>query len=364
MLSVLLAGSTTQAQWYNPAGCGCAPQVCQPICQPAYQTVPVTEYQQVTETVRRPVYETEYVEQPVTEYRPVTEQRTANVPTVSYQNVTEYRTVQRDYGGWQTNYQPIPRCDPCQYDNRPGITGWINRTAFAVRQSFTPAYTVQRNYIPRVVAQQVPYTRQVAIRGTRQVTYNVTKMVPHQTTRRVAVHKLRYKEEKVTAMRPITVMRSVPIGTRMTYGVSPYATTQTTLAPVPDSVGGARSAAGGSSGPSRTADRDSMFDGDDETVVPGREFRRNPVDSSARDSDTRRGFYETIPKRQQTVSRPARSEPTPKTVPSSPSVAKRTTSLPSIVRVSGWTARSQRSRGSVAGPRLTPPSVSVAEHSQ
>lgn len=357
-LCLALATTQAQAQFYSPASCNCAPQVCQPVCEPVYQTVPVTEYQQVTETVRKPIIETEYVEEPVTAYRPVTEQRTVAVPTVSYQNVTEYQTVQKNCGYWQTNYQPIAKCSPCQYDNRPGIMGWMNRTGYSFRQSFTPKYTVQRQYVPRMVAQTIPVTRQVATRSERQVTYNVTKMVPYQTTRKVAVNKVRYVDQKVTAMRPVTVMRSVPIGTRMTYGTPVIGGTRTTLAPVPDSVGGSRNANNGRT--DRTAERNDPFESNDETVIPGRQFRRQPVDSSLREGDARRSSYEAP-----VIKEPKRtpSAVQPKAPQASPTVAGRTNSVPSIVRVSGWAARSPRSRGPSSGPSLTPPSVALLEDS-
>jgi len=306
------------------------------------------------------VIETEYVEQPVTAYRPVTEQKTINVPTVNYQNVTEYQTVQRNCGYWQSQYQPVAKCAPCQYDSRPGLLGWMNRTGYSVRQSFTPNYTVQRQYVPRVVAQTIPINRTVAIRSERQVTYNVTKMVPYQTTRKVAVNKVRYVDQAVTAMRPVTVMRSVPIGTRMTYGVAPFGGTQTTLAPVPDAVGGSRNANSGST--NRTAERPGPFEADDnETVIPGRQFRRQPVDSSLREDDARRSSFEAP----RLISEPTRtlSAVQPQAPQASPTVAERTTSVPSIVRVSGWAARSRRSRGPSAGPMLTPPSVALLEDS-
>lgn len=210
-----------QSASFNNCGT-CAPvQSCevvqQPIMQTCYQTVPVTEYQQVKQTVKRPIVETRYVEQPVTEYVPVTEQKTCEVPTVSYQNVTEMRTQTRNMGYWVTNYQPNCKVSPCERDSRPGMAGWWNRTTQSARNAFTPAYTAQRQYVAKTCVQTVPVTRQVAIQGTRQVAYNVTTMVAKQSTRKVAVNEVRYVDEEVTAMRPITVMRTVPIGSQMAF---------------------------------------------------------------------------------------------------------------------------------------------------
>lgn len=210
-----------QSASFNNCGT-CAPVstcevVQQPVMQTCYQTVPVTEYQQVKQVVKRPIVETRYVDQPVTEYVPVTEQRTCEVPTVSYQNVTEMRTQTRNMGYWVTKYQPNCRPAPCEVDSRPGLAGWWNRTTTQATNAFTPAYTAQREYVARTCVQQVPVTRQVAIQGTRQVAYNVTTMVAKQSTRQVAVNEVRYVDEEVTAMRPVTVMRTVPIGSQMAF---------------------------------------------------------------------------------------------------------------------------------------------------
>ncbi|MFK7818402.1 MAG: hypothetical protein AB8G99_06775 [Planctomycetaceae bacterium] len=207
--------SPAQGQFFND-GCN----TCQPIVQSCYQTVPVTEYQPVRQTVRRPVYKTAYVDQPVTVYKPVTEQRTTEVPTVRYQNVTTYRTVNRDMGRWVTQYRPNPRMAPCQYDRRPGVIGWFNRTGYQLRSAFTPKYTPIRQYQPRMMACTVPQTRRVAVRGTRTVAYNVTRMVPTQTVQRRPVRRLTYVDEQVTVMRPQTTYRTVPMGTAVAYAPS------------------------------------------------------------------------------------------------------------------------------------------------
>lgn len=342
LLAMSVAGTTAQAQWYPTS------QVCQCL-QPAYQTVPVVEYRQVTQTVRRPVYETKYVEQPVTQYRPVVEQRTAEVPTVTYQNVTECRQVQTNGGRWVTNYRANPRLHPWQYDSRPDLMGWLNRTGYVIRQSFTPDMVPQRQFMAQTTVQNVPVTRQVAVRGTRKVTYNVTRMVPHQTTQTVAVPSVRYVDEKVTAMRPVTVMRTVQVGGVTTTAFAPQMNSRTALVPVPD--------ASSASQPQRTATQDrSSSDG---TVIRGR-ARRGSLESSRREDDTRRSSY-IVPSRNSKSTQPTTAfvdhqQP-------SPSVARHVRSTPSIVRVSGWTVRRQRVPRSPTGPTLTSPGVSVAHNS-
>lgn len=222
--AVAAAASAANAQYFGgyDACCPCQ-QVCQPcqqmamVVQPCYQQVPVTEMQEVKQTVMRPVAETEYVEQQYTEYRPVTETKTAEIPVTSYQPVTEMQTVCQDRSYYQTYRVPNCRMSPCQYDGRPGLIGWLNRTGYEMRSAFTPKYTTYRQYVPNQVAMQVPTTRYVAQQGTRQVTYNVTKYEPHTATRQVAVQKTRMVAEEVTVSRPVTTYRTVPVGTTVAY---------------------------------------------------------------------------------------------------------------------------------------------------
>jgi hypothetical protein len=134
---------------------------------------------------------------------------------------------------------------PCQYDSRPTFGGWLNRTAYSIRSSFTPNYRAIRTYQPNIVTQAVPVTRQVAVRSTRKVTYNVTRYEPRTRTQTVEVPTTRYERvvEKVNV--PVTVYRTVPTGTAITYGVAPYGVpTRTTLlpTPTPDSISNTRSA--------------------------------------------------------------------------------------------------------------------------
>lgn len=246
-ISYLLAfSSNASAQWYPasrpaPGSCVCS----QPVVQPVYRTVPVTTYQPVRQTVQRPVVETEYEDRVVTEYHPVTEQRTASVPSVNYEYVTEYRTVQRDMGSFQTWQEWRPQVAPWQYDGRPTFFGWMNRTGYALRSAFTPPVRTRRQYVPNVVTEAVPLTRRVARPTTRQVTYNVTRMVPKQTTRKVAVNKVRYVSQEIVTQRPVTVMQTVPVGSRVAY--VPYTTSATALAPTQDPISSARAPSNGRS---------------------------------------------------------------------------------------------------------------------
>jgi len=253
-----LLGGNAHAQFLPGAGsCYCI----RPVTQTYYQTIPVTEYRQVTGTVQRPVIETKYVDQQVTEYRPVTEVKTVQVPTVNYQTVTNYQTVYQPSGQWVTRFRQVSRITPCQYDNRPDLFGLINRTAFAIRQAFTPTVIASREYVGSMVTQQIPVTRTVAVQGTRQVSYNVTRMVAHTSTRKVAVNSVRYVSQQVAMLQPVTVMRNIPIGTRTVFSYSPYgaAATQTVLLPSPAAARSARTPRrfdAGEANPGRTAGGD------------------------------------------------------------------------------------------------------------
>jgi hypothetical protein len=232
VLAAACSANTAMAQFWNYNPCCCPPPI---QVQPCYRTVPVTEMREVRQVVQKPVVETRYVEQPCTEYRQVMETKTCEVPTVSYQNVTEYHTVQRDCGRWTTQYHCRPKMHPCQYDNRPDLLGFLNRTQYSVRMAFTPDHYAERIYVPNVVTQQIPVTRQVAVRGTQTVNYNVARVVPIHTTRRVAVNTVRMVAEEVVTQRPVTVMKTIPYGNAYAYGV-PYGAPRsaTALSPTPD----------------------------------------------------------------------------------------------------------------------------------
>jgi hypothetical protein len=234
ILAIAGSASTAFGQcWPFNACCCCPAPVRVTAC---YQTVPVTEYRQIRQTVQRPVVETTYVDQPVTEYRQVVENKTAEIPTCSFQNVTEMRTVQRDCGHWVAQLHERPMISPCQYDSRPDVFGFINRTGYSLRMAFTPRYWTERMYVPNVVAEQVPVTRQVAVRGSQTINYQVAKMVPITTTRKVAVNTVKMVAQEIVTQRPVTVFRTVPLGSSLAFGVPAAApTTTTALQPTPSS---------------------------------------------------------------------------------------------------------------------------------
>ena len=296
-------------------------QPMQTVVHPVVQDVHVTEYHPVKQTVNRPVVKTEYVDQMVTEMRPVTEQRTANVSTVDYQNVTEYKTTQKQVGYWVTNNVPTGRVPSWQYDNRPNAAGFMNRASYDLRNAFTPMYRQQRTFVPQTMTCTQPYTKQVAVPGMKQVTYNVTTLQPTQTTRKVAQSRIVYEPTEVTVMKPITVVKTIQTGTRLSYapiggtaiGSAPSTegAPATTLKPTPDQR------ASGQKAP-RSAERDDTLDAD-QFKKNGTSYKpSNSVDTQLSESAA-----------------PARTTES--------TVQARKFSSPSVVRVNQWVARTPAS---------------------
>jgi len=337
IVAIVCSASTANAQWlpfFNR--CQCA----QPVAQTCYRTVPVTEYQQVQHTVRKPIVETKYVDQQVTEYRQVVESKTVDVPTVRYQTVTEYKNIQRNCGRWVAQRHCIQKIKPCEYDNRPTLLGSLNRTRRSIRNAITPNYRMTMQYVPQVVNQTVAVARTIPIHETRKVTYNITKLVPVTTTRKVAVNTVRYVDEVVTAMRPVTVYRTVPIGTSLAYATPTYTITGTQTATSPDPISAKKV-------PSRTANSNDNKTNDD-AFTPRR-------DSSSNNDD---GFT-PVPTRKSSLSRPIRSSERSTILDGqraeNSAAPKRFRSVPSIVRISAWRATRQHRISN--GPELTVPSL-------
>ena len=330
-LIVLTSAQTSSTQWLSASNpCACA----QPVVQACYRTVPVTTYREVKRTVTRPVYETKYVNQTVTAYRPVTETRTAIIPTTTYQNVTECRTVTQNRGYWRTRYEQRRLKSACEYDPRPNLFGWLNRTGYSIRSAFTPRTVAHREYVPNVVSYQVPITRRVAIRGTRKVTYQVTRMQPYTTTRKVAINTVRYVSTNIIERHPVTVWRTIPIGSTVAYAYP--GTTTTVLGPTPDPIGVVKS-----NGLSRTANSD-----DDK-------FKNRSTDSNEKKFE--RKSNETEPGKAIEFGKgssysPKSQQPTRKFI----AISRRT---PSIVQASRWMASRRRSIPSVQGPALVGPNT-------
>jgi len=206
-----------------------------PVTETVYQDVARVEYQPVQKVQKVAKVVTVMEDQPVTTYQTVTEARTVDVPTTVAQQVTEMQNVTSNQSYWQTQWQQVPKFSPCTYDSRPGLLGELNRMGYAMRNTFTPNYVARREFVPNVVAHQVAVTRTVQVPTTRQVTYNVNKLVPVTTTQKVPVQRMVYEDQTVTAMVPVTTTQKVAVGTRtrMVYAGDLSTTASANFDPVP-----------------------------------------------------------------------------------------------------------------------------------
>ena len=337
-LTFAVLSSNASAQWY-PVSSDCVCQLPQLVPVTSYRTIPVTEYHQVTQTVRRPVYETKWENRVVTSYRPVTETKTVEVPTTTYDTVTEYQTVHRNVGYWTTQVYHRYKPTPCEYDPRPTVFGWLNRTAYSLRAPFIPIAIPRRQYVSNVVTQVVPVTRRVARTEMRQVTYNETKMVAYTTSIKVPVRTVRYIDQEIVSTQPVTVMRTVPVGTRLTYAYPSYGIipTQTVLAPMTAPASAQKSS------PTRSANSQQNKFGSGRTNDETNRLERN------------QGAYVPQQNHQQNFV-PAKSTPEK---PSSVSTAQADSSrTPTIGRLGGWVVREMKS----SNPALIAPGISVANN--
>jgi hypothetical protein len=304
----------------------------QPITETVYREVPVTKYRTEARVVQKPVVRTAYEERKVTAYRPVTIQQTAEVPAVTYQQVTECRPVSANNSYWRTAWQPVPKMHPLQYDPSPTLLGEMNRWSYATRMAFTPNVIPRREFVPNVVAYNVPVTRTVAVPTTRQVTYNVTRMEPYETTQTVAVQKIEYVEQTVTAHVPYTEMTTMAVGTTTRYAfIDPSGTTATARGPVPD----------------RTAE---------EERIPRR--AAGGESNSTNNDDTFRPLSYPQPKAAPTPVDPGHHDARNQTEDDAAAVAQiETHRVPSIVRVAGWRAHKPQTESL---PASSGPDLSVA----
>lgn len=346
--ALLTFTTVASAQWFPSSNCGCSTARPVPVVQQCFRQVPVTEYQRVKQKVRRPVTEVEYVEQPVVRYRPVTETKTVDVPVTQYQDVTEYQTVTKQCGQWVTNYYCNPKLTPCQYDPRPTPLGALNRAAYRVRSALTPSMFARRQFVPQTIAQQVPVRRRVAVQTIQQRSYQVTKYVKEQTTQKVAVNRVRWVEDEVIALKPVTVVRTIPT-TQTAWAMQPYGAptatawipapaTTTALRPTADPI--SRSASGPN--PSRTATRSA-----DEAHKEAGDERG---DINRIDNDTPRRS-DVDPVDRSTSQRTRTSQAYGLFEPVSPRSASR------IARVGGWRASSKNTTPAVRPTAASRPPV-------
>jgi hypothetical protein len=357
-VSLLLAQAVAaHAQGWNPVGndccpscapapvsCCAAPVTCmQPVSVPCYQTVPVTTYEPHHCTVMKPVVHTEIIEQPVTECRPICEQRTAQIPTCTYQPVTEFVQQTRDAGCYRTYAQCTPRCSPCQYDPNPGLIGWMNRTGYEMRMAFTPPVQYHRQWVPNYITTSVPVTRMVAQHSVRTVTYNVTRMEQFHTVQKVPISRVVMVPEEITVQRPVTVYRTLPIGTSVAWvpSGSLIGGTATALGPTPDRLGLRRD-------PLRAAEKIGEKIGERKGYQEGKDHEKDKYERQNENL-----LNETAPSdlgnKQMLIPQRKSSDA------ASAQVSQR---VPSAVLVNGWMARNRATNGEAPNTSAT---VSVAD---
>jgi hypothetical protein len=236
------------------------------------------------------------------------------------------RQVTQNRSYWQTAWQPMPKVSPLQYDPNPTLAGAMNRFGYSMRMAFTPNYIPQRQFVPNVVAYNVPVTRTVAVPGTRQVTYNVARMEPYTTTQTVSVRKVELVDDVVTAYEPYTEMQTVAVGTTTRYAyVDP--TGGRTATATPDAGGDRvlqrRDAAEDSSAPRTSSDDNGPFN-----TLSYPQPRQDPT--------LHPSYLETRAGSEDASADVARSTPS---------------SAPTAVRVTGW--RPSRDAVAEEGPALS-----------
>ncbi|TWT57282.1 hypothetical protein KOR42_06410 [Thalassoglobus neptunius] len=354
-LLCLVAGFTTtaNAQFFGPNYC-CTPYMPQPVVaapmayaptvqtasvsdcpcmkpvtSTVYKEVDVVEYRTVEKQAQVPKVVTVMEDREVVTYQTINETKTVDVPTYVNQTVTEVQPMTQNNSYWRTTWQPVPKMSPCLYDGRPGLVGELNRLGYAFRNTMTPNAVARREYIPNVVTYNVPVQRVVQVPTTRQVTYNVAKVIPVTTTQKVAVQKTVWEPTTYTAYEPYTTKKRVAVGTqtRMVYVDPTGGTTAKSNEPTPATAGGndnSQSAARDKG----TLNLNSVPTGS-EIPLQSPVYRKSP---------------EPTPSQQDI-------EPTPSSGP----VATQPQGTPSVIQVAGW----QTSRAKQKATPETPPSLVV-----
>jgi hypothetical protein len=201
-----------------------------------------------------------------------------------------------------------------------------------MRTAFTPQTKTTRQWVPQKMTCTVPCTRKVAVNGMKQVTYNVTQMMPHQVTRKVAVNKTRYVDQEVTVMKPVTVAKRMQVGTRVTYAPSTGTNGgRTALQPTADPAASARNPNGT---PEREARRGTNLDEFSPNLDPDAINRRPATNGT-------QGSYRPSPSylNPGPVNAVSKSiSPTPRDDLQEEVVAAKH-ATPSVIRVSHWVAR-------------------------
>ena len=175
---------------------------------------PVTETSTREEryTVMRPVWETETRYQQQVVRKAVVETAMQDRNYVTYEPVTTMHTQYVDQGGFvdQVFYTPGPVRNRLQWvpgsycvDPVTGSAVWQRGGLHWVPTQAPGAYQVQRQYVPQIVAQQVPQTTYVQRVVTQKVPIQVTRYVDEVVSQPVPMQVCKWVAQEV--VRPVTV---------------------------------------------------------------------------------------------------------------------------------------------------------------
>jgi hypothetical protein len=214
-----------------------------------------------------------------------------------------------------------------------------------MRTAFMPNYTTSREYVPNLVAFNVPVTRQVAIRGTQRVSVQETRMVAEKREEQVPYQRLVMRREERTVMRPETAWRTVPIGTATAWG--PWGATQTVYAlPSAESTRTATTPQPDDRFRDRAARKPSAANIDSDLA---------PLGPSGADSEP--SFEPPAYERARPL--PADADPVPQTRSSQPADSIRSTAVSSRAASGSWKA-SRRPRSAALADATVTEGLSVA----
>lgn len=330
----------TMAPAWNYGPTAYAPQVYQtaavsdcpcmkPVTETVYKDLDVVEYRTVEKPVKVAKLVTVMEEREVVSYQTVNEVKTVNVPSYVNQTINECRQVTQNNSYWRTAWQPIPKMSPCQYDGRPGLVGELNRLGYAFRNTITPNAIARREYVPNVVAYNVPVQRTVQVPTTRQVSYTVSRQVPVTTVQKVPVQKTVWEDSTVTAYEPYTVKKRVAIGTqtRMVYDSNINGGTATAAQPTPAATATGVNPTQSAASPKGVL-KNNSYEGQQDVPIQTPVYRRQPEETPV-------------------------SQPIPE--PAGGPVATQPVDSPSVVRVATWhtTRRSATpTQAAPTGPEL------------
>jgi hypothetical protein len=184
----------------------------------------VIEYETVTEDrqeivlVPKTIRETKFREEQRVERVPVTQTYNQQEAVTTLKPVTTYRAELVDQGGYvdQLAYQPGRVTNRLQwtrpswnYDPATGANYYQRRGFHWVPNQAPGTYSMQRTYVPNVVAQQVPVTNYVPETVIQQRPVQVTQYVDQVNTYRVPYEEVRTEFEQQIVNQPVTYQRPV-----------------------------------------------------------------------------------------------------------------------------------------------------------